>query len=290
MFGAKPYLAVTPFRLSVNFESEPPEAIRSEIRSQLERILAPTGWTIEWDTWKNAGKVSVRLAAVTFKGACNVDDLTTYMPPPRKLGRTHVSNGMVLSFADVYCDNIRASIAAHLVLMDPTQRELCYGRAVGRVLAHEIYHMLTREKDHGSQGVAQASFSPEELIADDFQFHPNQVRELRLKLIPVLLGAYQWPDSAGGGAPRGARLFLSSGCGGCHGLLGEGTRWAPTLRATGLPLSARELRDMLDRTDSKMYRRAQKMGMVWPSLPTNAVDELVRYLNNIQEWILASRE
>ena len=43
---------------------------------------------------------------------------------------------------------------------------------------------------HGSEGIAQAMFTPDEMLADTFRFERDQVRSLRLKLLPVLLNAY----------------------------------------------------------------------------------------------------
>jgi hypothetical protein len=40
------------------------------------------------------------------------------------------------------------------------------GRALGRVVAHELVHMLTKSKQHGRDGVEKAALSARQLIAE----------------------------------------------------------------------------------------------------------------------------
>jgi hypothetical protein len=47
-------------------------------------------------------------------------------------------------------------------------RDRVLGRALGRVLAHELYHILSGTKRHSARGLAKASFAVDELISDRF--------------------------------------------------------------------------------------------------------------------------
>jgi hypothetical protein len=58
-------------------------------------------------------------------------------------------------------------------------RDEAFGRALGRVVAHELYHVLARTLRHGVVGVAKACYSPVELTAVRFQFEPREVELLR---------------------------------------------------------------------------------------------------------------
>ena len=288
LFGGTPNPVATPFRLYAAFPSTSPETVRSIIKSQVESIMAPTGWTIEWDEPSNPTAPTVSLAIVTFIGNCNVDDLRRFSSRVRKLGRAHVSEGKILNFADVYCDAVGASIADYLAAMDRSRRELLYGRAVARVVAHELYHVLTGEPGHGSEGVAQPFLTAVELLADDLQFALEEVRKLRMKLVPVLFSAYDWPDSFGREEHDGARVFVMSGCGACHGLLAEGTRSGPPLRDAKIPLEPQELTGRIRHSHTAMNGRAQRNKTVWPSERAGDVERLVRYLKNLREWMRAS--
>jgi hypothetical protein len=109
-------------------------------------------------------------AAVSFRGVCNAREPTRGEPVTAMLGRTHVSNATILPFANAYCDAIHNSIATKVMGMSPQRREFYYARSVGRVLGHELYHILTGELHHGSEGIAQATFAPNEMLADSFRF------------------------------------------------------------------------------------------------------------------------
>ena len=55
---------------------------------------------------------------------------------------THVSDGNVLPFSEVECDKIASSIRPEMSKSQWHDRDSVLGRAMGRVLAHELYHML----------------------------------------------------------------------------------------------------------------------------------------------------
>ena len=51
------------------------------------------------------------------------------------------------------------------------RREFLYGRAMGRVVAHELYHILSNEPGHDEDGVAKPSFTTRDVLADQFNFN-----------------------------------------------------------------------------------------------------------------------
>ena len=54
--------------------------------------------------------------------------------------------------------------------VDKRRHEWLLGRAMGRVLAHELFHVFGNTFKHGHEGAAKTSFSPRELVADQFKF------------------------------------------------------------------------------------------------------------------------
>lgn len=116
---------------------------------------------------------------VNFKGRCDIGGLAASLTRSTALGWTHVSDGVILPFSDVDCDRIRAFVQKGLLSLPRKDREATFGRAMGRVLAHELYHVFANTARHGSCGVGKASYSVEDLLSPQFRFEERESRALR---------------------------------------------------------------------------------------------------------------
>jgi hypothetical protein len=107
-----------------------------------------------------------------------------------------MSDGTILPFSDVDCDKIRRFIGPEVRSLTSADRDIAYGRAMGRVLAHELYHVFTNTTRHASWGVAKAFYTSKDLVSDKFQFQEKDTTALwsgKLKLLlrnrkPPVLG------------------------------------------------------------------------------------------------------
>ena len=170
-----------PITLYTQFEQAPPGAVLEALQEEVESIMAPIGLRFQWrDLDKTAGhEVSAELAVVTFKGQCDLAGLSTRGRYQGALGWTHVSDGQILPFTDISCDRVRQFTRSGLLAFRPGDRAAKYGRALGRVLAHELYHIFANTIRHGSIGVAKESYSMQDLLADDFLFQAKESRMLQ---------------------------------------------------------------------------------------------------------------
>src|SRR5258708_37802966 len=121
-----------------------------------------------------------------FKGRCSPDAPLTTIATDRRdseaLGQTHVVDGKVLPFADVRCDSVRKVIDRGLRAASSTDREELLGRALGRVMAHELYHVLLRTRSHGRSGLARPVLSSSDLLALHDNFAPSDEHKLSWSL------------------------------------------------------------------------------------------------------------
>lgn len=191
-----------PIALYTHFEQEYSEVSLREMKSELAAIMGPIGLDFEWrslDTTRG-NEVSAELVVVTFMGKCAMDDTVLANTDPGALGWTHMSDGSVLPFSDVQCDSIRGFISPAMAGQDLHDRQAVLGRAMGRVLAHELYHVFANTTRHGAQGVAKAFYSASELVSENFQFQAKEAGTLRngklLKLIRA--SGHGFPSVAGG--------------------------------------------------------------------------------------------
>ena len=170
-----------PITLYTQFEQAPPVGVLEALQEEVESIMAPIGLRFQWrDLGKTGGhEVSAELAVVTFKGRCDAADVTTRSRFEGALGWTHVSDGLILPFTDISCDRVRQFTQPGLLVFRPEDRAARYGRALGRVLAHELYHIFANTMRHGSIGVAKESYNMQDLLADDFQFRAKESRMLQ---------------------------------------------------------------------------------------------------------------
>ena len=170
-----------PITLYTQFERAPPAGVLEALQDEVESIMEPIGIGFEWrDLGKTGGhEVSAELAVVTFKGRCDAAGLLARSKFEGALGWTHVSDGQILPFTDVSCDRVREFVQTGLLTFRTEDREEKYGRALGRVLAHELYHIFANTMRHGSFGVAKESYNVQDLLADNFQFEAKETRMLQ---------------------------------------------------------------------------------------------------------------
>lgn len=176
VFCALMALAVSPSTAStarevtliLHFEGRHSELTVSEMKRELQHLMGPSGTEL---SWRNATDISPTesfpsIVVVTFHGSCAMLPLA---PPlgdqEAPLGYAHVSNGEILPFADVECDRIRSELLAGHGAISPGDDRLL-GRALGRVLAHELHHIIDRTRTHERSGLFRKSLSPQDLVAD----------------------------------------------------------------------------------------------------------------------------
>ena len=162
-----------------------PQAIAA-MQQEVETIIRPSGINLSWRALDapRLDEAYSDLVVVKFHGKCNMDAiqlLFSELGPESEggvLGSTKVSDGQVLPFSDLECDRIRRSIAPLTIGNPPEAREALLGRAMGRVLAHELFHIFANTGKHSHEGVAKTSHSRRELVADRFEFLPKDSKRL----------------------------------------------------------------------------------------------------------------
>jgi hypothetical protein len=162
-------------------QQDPPPAVLEAIQDELAEIMTPSGVELEWRsvTASSGTEASAELAVITFRGGCEATDLTRSAAMPGALGWTHISDGAILPFSEIDCDGIRHFLQLELLHLRQQERDAVFGRAVGRVLAHELYHIFANTRAHGSEGVAKRSYTVRELISPAFHFEEHESDALR---------------------------------------------------------------------------------------------------------------
>lgn len=175
-FGQDPSAARSPAAVYVQFSSRRVD-VSVEMRRETTALLAPLGYQLEWRDTSTAGHEAwADLAIVTFHGHCRLEEVPFPRFVPGPLGWTDVEDGNVQRFAQIDCDRIAALLQYWL---PPRDAEAVFQRAIGRVLAHELYHIFTRTVEHVPAGAAKAEFTPADLISRSFHFQKPRERAMR---------------------------------------------------------------------------------------------------------------
>ena len=73
----------------------------------------------------------------------------------------------MLPYSVVGCDAIREALSMVTSAEGFVARQHALGLAMGRVVAHELYHKLTNTTKHATHGLTKAAQSVEDLISPD---------------------------------------------------------------------------------------------------------------------------
>jgi hypothetical protein len=153
------------FTIVMNFEGSYSPQTLLELKQEADRILAPEGISIEWVRNSEAQKQRMNdLAFMTFRGTCQFRTDSSGSANIGPYAFTHVIDGDVLHFGDVDCDRVANAARSAMTRFDFIRGDFLLGRALGRVVAHELVHMITQSVSHGLEGVQKPALSGKELI------------------------------------------------------------------------------------------------------------------------------
>jgi hypothetical protein len=167
---------VSPVTVFFQFDTPPDPVTFSAMKAELDRLFLTTPFRFDWQRVEEASELSPGndLVVLTFKGTCQMPLLPPLMDERGPYGWTSVTNGAVLPFSTIDCTRVRNAVHTALWGGERKRAPALLGRALGRVVAHELFHIFTRDTRHRS-GVARASLSAAALIAESGVLHPEDL-------------------------------------------------------------------------------------------------------------------
>jgi hypothetical protein len=170
-----------------------PEVVAA-MQSELADIWRGEPVKLDWRPIESVepGESFEDLVVVHFKGDCHLRPYREWLSshaymvdergpqPPGAFAYSPTVDGEVQPFSSVLCDRVERSVESAI---EPGQRKSAdglFGRALGRVLSHELYHILNQTKQHELQGLAKRSLTGGQLIAPDFRFDESPMQRRKL--------------------------------------------------------------------------------------------------------------
>jgi len=178
--AAQPPTSESDLTVVVSFKGAYSDVVVKEMEREAGDILRSSGVVLDWRTRNEAGASDFKdLVLMTFRGSCMFTPL-----PPRydELGPyaiTHSTSGDVLLFGEVDCDHVAGSARNAMSGGDYSKADVLLGRALGRVVAHELVHMLTKSRLPGKEGVEKAALTGRQLIADQLPLSAFDIDRLQ---------------------------------------------------------------------------------------------------------------
>ncbi len=170
----------------MDFDTDPAGVAVDAMKREVDSILKPAGLDVNWRTLsENRGSEAFSgLVVVKFKGKCQVEPWRGDAAEPELtdeklvLGTSLVSGGRVLPFSEVECDQVRKTVA-YEGRSTEVERQCALGRAMGRVVAHELYHVLACTTKHVGHGLARSTQSLKEMAAGQIGFRKDDAAAIR---------------------------------------------------------------------------------------------------------------
>ena len=259
--------------LYTNFEQTPAVPVVHALHEEVDSLMAQSGLHFEWRSLPEQNFATwTDLAVVKFSGRCDVLPFAPNSQIDQRLGWTHLYSTDVLPFAEVDCDAVRAFINRQLLALPAQSRQKVLGRALGRVVAHELLHIFARSTAHSDHGVDQPFLTVSDLMADHLDLSQKEAAIVRASPAPSM--------QAREGSPAvGKASYEQAGCATCHGANGEGSRRGPALHFSDRGLNAIMLAAKLAKSQPKMCQRARNLNVAPPSISEDDLPDLVRFLS-----------
>jgi hypothetical protein len=141
------------------------------MQREVAGLLKPAGIHVNWRLLRenHGDETYSRLVVLKFIGSCRADWAVQPHDEDEAeniaVGDTKVTQGHVLPYSEVRCDAVRRALSYLAPATSKEQRQEALGLAMGRVVAHELYHVLAHTASHAERGLAKASQPLKELIS-----------------------------------------------------------------------------------------------------------------------------
>src|SRR5258708_28938050 len=177
----------TPEPLTIVFRFDGPYSEKSllEMKRELGTILKGSGIQIDWRAQSDVAVTDSfpNLVVVKFRGKCRMEPIPFLYDERGPLGFTYSTDGAVLPFSEIACDKVRSSLHTAMFAGDYERSDLLFGRALARVLAHELYHVLAKTHSHAGQGITDKSLSGAQLIFERLELNQPELERMHPALL-----------------------------------------------------------------------------------------------------------
>ena len=178
--AAVPQACAEGITIVLDFQGPQNEQSVAEMKREFAGLMKDSALTFDWKSRAEADQLSFsNLIVVRFKGACVLRPIPYLIDERGPLAFTYSTDGAVQPFSEVECDQLTRAVRSAMAGGDFGKADLLMGRALGRVLAHEVVHILTKSGAHGKEGVARTALTGSQLIAPELRIEHEDLERIR---------------------------------------------------------------------------------------------------------------
>ena len=171
-------LATPSVAIFLGFDSAPTRVSLESMKAEVARLMKPTGFKLHWRSLKqNTGaEWFSSVVVLNFHGTCKLEYTPDDGDQPDgevTLATTQVNDGRVLPYSDIACDQVVRVLANSI-----GNRQKALGTALGRVVAHELFHFFAGATRHAGRGLAKRAHSAIDLTAGALRFNEAEMRAI----------------------------------------------------------------------------------------------------------------
>jgi hypothetical protein len=159
-------------------------SVSSEIKQEVGHLMQSASIHVEWrdPAVDRGGMENDYLVVIRMRGSCHSPEPSTRFEHAVSgtfpLASSAVADGVILPFGDVDCAALNSFLGPSLWKESDRVRDFEYARAVARLMAHELYHIVGQTSVHAHTGVAKPEFTVAELLGDRFEFNERAMTDL----------------------------------------------------------------------------------------------------------------
>lgn len=156
-----------------------------EMQREMDRLYRDVQVPILWHElsgYQSVGETP-RIVFIHFVGDCRA----VRMPPVHSVAGIALAgvsrvDGRMLPLVKVDCDRVASYLWPSMAGSDRARGDAAFGRALARVVAHELYHCLTGTAKHSRSALFRAEISAKALLTSELDFGADEVANLRRAL------------------------------------------------------------------------------------------------------------
>jgi hypothetical protein len=172
--------------LMAAFDQTPDIATVKWLEQQTEQIFSEAGLTLAWVPRKQLNGIPVGALPVwvQFHGACRVEPAVLPALQEGPMGWVRSQDGEIRPLIDIDCNRTSAMVWQHRGTLPLPLVVRSFGRALGRVVAHELYHYLTQSVAHTQSDIFRHEMTSQDLTRPEVRLEPSEIEALRRAVSP----------------------------------------------------------------------------------------------------------